>query len=321
MTMYRRIVHPTDFSAASADALPYAVDLARRHAAELILLHVNVVPENIEGTAPQDLLRRLRRTRQTRLQDLLAEVIEPCPTASSQFIDGVSAASTILDFALHHAVSLIVMGTAGLRMKQRAAARGHDMGSTAEKVVRLASCGVMTVRPGIGRVPGAIKRVVVPIDFSPHARLALRVACELAGAYGATVIALHVIEPLVRPVFYARGPIGLELEGRKLEDRALYEMKQLVDEVARGRVRVRTCVRRGRADAEIVDFATAEDAQLIVQGSRGLSGLNYVLLGSVAERVVRSAPCPVLTVKGRRDLLRRRRSSRTGRIGGEAVSL
>jgi nucleotide-binding universal stress UspA family protein len=306
MATYHRIVHPTDFSEASAEALPYALDLARRHDAELILLHVFVLPDVGETIDLDEITERERSARRQRLDQLLEIVRKSRPATTAELIEGVSAANTILDHALHQSMSLIVMGTQGWGLEKRADSAGDAIGSTAEKVVRLAPCSVLTVRPGVRRCPSALSRILVPVDFSPHSRLALSVARELARVSGAVLTVLHVIEPVVRPVFYGRGRVGLELDGARLEARAREEVDRLISRIGRTHVSTRALVRRGRPDSEIVSMALEEDSQLIVQGSRGLSGLNYLLLGSVAERVVRSSPCPVLTVKGKRELQKRR---------------
>jgi universal stress protein A len=148
----------------------------------------------------------------------------------------------------------------------------------------------------------AITRILVPMDFGAHADRAADYALTLARNCRAWVELLHVVEDP-----FAAGGWGSEMyltdiEG--LRERALEEASTQLDEIREsllGRnVPLLATVRMGRPAQTIVDYATDAHADLIVMGTRGRTGLAYMITGSVAERVVRTAPCPVLTVGAHR---------------------
>jgi nucleotide-binding universal stress UspA family protein len=142
-----------------------------------------------------------------------------------------------------------------------------------------------------------LKNILVPIDFSSHAHEAIRVAADLATRYDASVTIVNVFEP----VAYAMPEGYMLFTPRQLGD-LMSEYEKLLasakrDAEAAGARRVETKQLQGVAAHAIVEFAKQHDSDLIVMGTRGRTGLPHVLLGSVAERVLRKAPCPVLGVK------------------------
>jgi nucleotide-binding universal stress UspA family protein len=143
-----------------------------------------------------------------------------------------------------------------------------------------------------------IETILCPVDFSEPSRLALQHAGAVAKWYGAALHLLHVHArtpipagpPEVMPV------LVMTREQREQLDEALGRMA--TDEVAPG-VQTEIAIAEGRADREIVERAGAMKADLIVMGTHGASGVERLLLGSVTEKVLRRAPCPVMTVPPR----------------------
>ena len=146
----------------------------------------------------------------------------------------------------------------------------------------------------------AIARVLVPVDFSPCSELAFRYATSLASRLGASVNLLHVVEDPV-----ATGAWSSEVQIPDLPDLR----KTLIRDAARRLeqyravaevpgVRVVTTVRMGQTAEVIGEYAKSSGIDLIVMGTHGRGGLAHVFMGSVAERMVRHAPCPVLTIRG-----------------------
>ncbi len=142
-------------------------------------------------------------------------------------------------------------------------------------------------------------RILVPTDFSPASDAAVHYARALAETFGATLRLLHVLEdPAASTAFVADGYAvdtpdireALLTHARKCLARAL----PLTD---RARFHVTSEALVGMPAATIVDYAAATGANLIVMGTHGRTGLAHLLMGSVAEHVVRTAPCPVLTVR------------------------
>ncbi len=143
-----------------------------------------------------------------------------------------------------------------------------------------------------------VRLILVPIDFSPHAEAVLEWATHLAEEHGSRLVLLHVYH---LPVEFQ------QLEGAYLPpdfwSTVKSEAQQTLARYAEGlrsrNVEVEAVVREGYPASVIVEEAEERGADLIVIGTRGLSGLKHLLLGSIAERVVQKAPCAVLTVKPR----------------------
>jgi nucleotide-binding universal stress UspA family protein len=141
-----------------------------------------------------------------------------------------------------------------------------------------------------------IRRILVPIDFSSHAEPVLEWAAHLAKQHGSKILLLHAYHLPVEfqqmegaylpPEFWA----NVKTEAKQTLDRS-------ADELREQGLDVEAIVREGYAATVIEEEAERQEADVIIIGTRGLSGLKHLLLGSIAERVVQKAPCPVLTVK------------------------
>lgn len=141
-----------------------------------------------------------------------------------------------------------------------------------------------------------VRRIVAPVDFSDHSRRALDHAIELGRQFGAEVELLHVLEDPSLPSFYAIGAQALYGKQPDLETAAREALEKEVAD-RREEVPVQTYLVHDDAARGIVDFAEEREADLIVIASHGLTGLQHLVMGSVAERVVRRSQCPVLVVK------------------------
>ncbi|MEW6681342.1 MAG: universal stress protein [Nitrospirota bacterium] len=146
-----------------------------------------------------------------------------------------------------------------------------------------------------------IKRILVATDFSDCSREAVDYALSFAERVGAEVEIVHVVE---RPVYFEVGVAhSLQLRHdvdqwlRELKAEAAKRLEALVKEVRNRKPGVRSSLREGMPVDELLKAAGETSADLIVIGTHGRTGLPHVLLGSVAERVVRGAGCPVLTVR------------------------
>lgn len=142
------------------------------------------------------------------------------------------------------------------------------------------------------------KRILVPMDFSPPSDAALEYARSLAARYGASLQLLHVAEDPYR-AFYSAEVLVPEVEG--LRDEILAETANRLTaclrpaDLAEFRATAESII--GTPATSIVEYAGGHDIDLIVMGTHGRGGMSHLLMGSVAERVVRTAPCPVLTVR------------------------
>jgi nucleotide-binding universal stress UspA family protein len=157
------------------------------------------------------------------------------------------------------------------------------------------STGMMNaVRIGMNPM-NRIREILVPIDFGPASEAAVRYAAELASTCDATVTLLHVYEA---PVFAYSGAPLMPMEDitAAFETGAREAVEKKVGEVAKDMPRVKGLIRQGTAWRGINDVAKENAADLIVMGTHGREGLSRVLIGSVAEKVVRTSPVPVLTI-------------------------
>ena len=141
-----------------------------------------------------------------------------------------------------------------------------------------------------------LKRILVPTDFSESARHALLYGTSFAREYEGELLLLHVVENLT--VGYASDlfPVPMAEVFDEISGYAKAELAKLGAEVKQKGIAVRELVVQGKPSAEIVRVAREETADMIVLGTHGKGMLDKALFGSTAERVIRRAPCPVLTV-------------------------
>lgn len=269
MLAIKRILFPTDYSTCAEHAFSHAVRLAERYGADVHVLHVK---EDISRGVPAG-----------------PDYRGPVPLQNT-VVSHESTPEAILAFAEDRDVDLIVLGTHGRRPLERLI-----MGSVAERVVRLASCPVLTVHARAEDSLERTRRILVPIDFSEHANVALAYAAELSHVYGADIDLLHVVPDDALPYVYGVEPVSTGAAA--LTERAHAALSELAAQIdARGRqVTLHSFI--GHPARDIVGFASEQHDGMIVIATHGLSNLERFFLGGVADRVVRKAPCPVFTVK------------------------
>jgi universal stress protein A len=143
-----------------------------------------------------------------------------------------------------------------------------------------------------------IRKILAPTDFSAHAGNAVRYACGLAERLGAELHLLHVLSAIVPtgpdPLFV---PILPPESYRESENQSRQALENLLDPSWGAPPTVEVAVRWESTVEGIVGYAREAAIDLIVIATHGRTGLSHVLLGSVAERIVREAPCPVLTIR------------------------
>ena len=296
-----KILLPTDFSDCAHAALDHALFLARQHGAQLHLLHVIVLhgedPTETSQRFPdrEEIFSRLEQLAGGEMRDLLAAHAEESLRLFEHQRRSISAAPAILEVADELGADLIVLGSHGRR-----GLRHFFLGSVAEEVVRTAHCPVLTLRESSSR--GGTPRfghLLVPVDFSPHARRALETARQLADLYGSELHLLHVVEsPVIPPSYgplYSAAAAGVAFSdlAREVEE----NLRDLLSRVEGPDVNSNLQVVEGIAAPSITRYAEKIGADLIVIATHGLSGLEHFLLGSVTEKVMRTAPCPVLVLK------------------------
>lgn len=282
-----RILFPTDGSECAEHARRHAVHLADHFDASLHVIHVeerDVELTDVVEISEADLLA-----------DLHDMIGDRSPLAESRVQERTvaypTAARGILTYGAEHDVDLVVLGTHGKRGVRRLM-----LGSVAEAVVRKASCPVVTV--GRGAVaPEAMEggTMLVPVDFSEHRARLLAHAREIAPVYGMDVTLLHVVEMKGIPDAY--GLYTSLPDPGKLAKRTEKALAEDVESMQAAGVEVSVAVRSGHPADQILTAADETEAAFIAIATHGRAGLERMLMGSVAEKVVRQAPCPVCTVK------------------------
>lgn len=139
-----------------------------------------------------------------------------------------------------------------------------------------------------------IKHVLLPVDFSNCCAQAAAYANEITDRFNAQLHAIHVLEPIILPPY--PGETLPESFIAEREEHARLELKEWLANVKVPDFRLEPVLLHGSPFVEIIRFARNQKIDLIVMGTHGRTGLSHALIGSVAEKVVRKAPCPVLTV-------------------------
>lgn len=139
-----------------------------------------------------------------------------------------------------------------------------------------------------------LKKILVPTDFSEHSAKAMRYGAELAAKFGAELHLLHAIE--TTPTMYGDGAYFPPETEAELEAAAVKQLNDLKLDVTAD-LQVVRLAKHGHPFVEVIRYAKNSEIDLIVIGTHGRGAIAHMLLGSVAEKVVRKAPCPVLAVR------------------------
>ena len=289
---FTRILCPTDFSPGAQQALRVAVRMARETAAELVVAHAWYIPASayaIEAPFSPEVVQQVVDDAQRGLDAAVQKAVAGgAPQVAGKMLSGVPA-TQIVDELASNAYDLCVIGTHG-----RSGIARVLLGSVTEKVVRLSPCSVLTVRPDGEARP--FRHALVPTDFSDSAAYALDLAAKLVEPTG-TVTVLHVLE--LAGVYGGETPIPDF--GRGLDERAAAALQREVERIKHSAtVTIRSSSRVGYAGMETLSSIDADRSiDLVVMGSHGRKGIKRALLGSVAEKTVRHAHCPVLVARQR----------------------
>ncbi len=142
-----------------------------------------------------------------------------------------------------------------------------------------------------------IKKILVPIDFSDYSKSSLKYAINYAKHFNASLILVYVIEPVIYPPDFSMGQIAIPTLGLEMDKRAKDELDKLAEKEIPSGVSVKKVIKTGKPFVEIIETAAEENVDLIIIATHGHSGVEHILFGSTAEKVVRKAPCPVLTLR------------------------
>lgn len=280
----QKLLVPHDFSDAAAKALQYAIDLAAKVGASVVVVHAwqlsayaspsSELAKGMERDLSRDLAAAIKKAQRGTVK------VEKQLRLGVPYVEIVTAAKEL-------GADMIVMGTTG-----KTGLEHFLLGSVAERIVRTARGRVVVVplRPdGAAAAAPVVRRILCAVDFSEGSEAALREAVALAERADARITAVHCCAP---SPYSSLGPAISSALERELQA----ELAGVVHRYAARRAPIDTILRHGVPYVEIVATAEEISADLIVVGTAGRTGLAHLLLGSVAERVVRTSRVPVMAV-------------------------
>jgi nucleotide-binding universal stress UspA family protein len=142
-----------------------------------------------------------------------------------------------------------------------------------------------------------IKKIMVPIDFSDFSKNALKYAVNFTKQFGAELFLIYVVEPVIYPPDFSMGQIAIPTVDLEMDKRAAEELDKLAQKDIPPEIKTHKIVKTGKPFIEIIETASQENIDLIIIATHGHTGVEHILFGSTAEKVVRKAPCPVLTIR------------------------
>jgi len=143
----------------------------------------------------------------------------------------------------------------------------------------------------------SVKKILVPIDFSTHSKRALSYAVSFAKQFKAELLLVYVVEATVYPADLSFGQVAFPSFEKELRDRGKKELEALAKSHIGGSVKARIAILSGKPFLEIIRMAEEEDVELIIIATHGHTGVEHLIFGSTAEKVVRKAQCPVLVLR------------------------
>ena len=298
----RNILVPIDFSKMSIQAIETAKRLAQRFGASIHLTHVH--PFGYQGTfmgpvfpllGPPESFEEHRIRQSTELLKAIAHKSGLSPRDQTHVRMGAPPFDEICRFAQELPADLVVMPTHG-----HTGLKHVFLGSTAERVVQHSPCPVFIVRQEKRKSETGRRftahTILVPVDFSNCSREGLQYAIGFANEFGAKIILLHAT--YLGYIYSAEGTALYDIPSLQKAARknAEHQMQKLVRAVKFGGVKFETAFTEASPELDICAFAKDHGVDLIITSTHGLTGFQHVLIGSIAEKVVRHAPCSVLVV-------------------------
>jgi nucleotide-binding universal stress UspA family protein len=277
-----KILVATDLTPESQDVISLGATIARKFHSQVIL--ITVIPDiHTSSIAPdaikQGVAKLLKEAQENILKEGIASVEAEVATGS--------AYDQIVKHAIDRDVNLVVIGAGDKKETDK-----YQLGITAEKVMRACPKPVWVTKKGCSQDLG---NILVPVDFSGASNRALRNAVVLARKFGAKLTVLHVVEGLSN-IYPGRPLVKPEDQGNFKKDQEAEFAKFLQGFDFQG-VNWTKTVSMGEPSEEILKTARYMNSPLIIMGSEGRTGLSRILMGNVAEKVVREVPCSMVTVK------------------------
>ncbi|MBD0306163.1 MAG: universal stress protein [Nitrospiraceae bacterium] len=285
--LIKRMLFATDFSSCAEHAENYVAFLAKAYSAAVHVVHVLEIYEGMYVTTVQG-----HREADQRVAEVVRR-LQPFAALVTHQEDAGIPDVRICELATETHPDVIVLGTHG-----RTGLRHILLGSTAERVLTMAPCPVLTIKEPKGvegqpkRVPITFSHVVVPIDFSGCSMDALEYGIQIAKDFGASLTLLHVLEPVSSGI-----ALTFKHAGERDPERLASQLGLIAGTIRSQGLSVRELIRGGPPADSIVEFVQTAGCDLIAMGTHGRRGISRVVKGSVAEAVLRRASCPIIAVK------------------------
>jgi nucleotide-binding universal stress UspA family protein len=288
--VYDRILFPTDGSDGATTVTDRVLDIAERHGAVLYVLNVADTTHDSVTRLGGEVVDVLEREGEQVVSDTAARAEQRGVSTVTDVLQG-RVPETIVEYADQRDVDLTVMPTRG-----RTGLGRLLLGSVTERVLRRSPVPVLTLRPeAVDGFEYPYRRLLVPTDGSDCAAAALDVGVDVAAAYGATLHVLSVVDVTSLGV-----DVHSAIQVEELETRAREDVADAREAGRDAAVETVGAVEHGSAvHRELGEYVDAHGVDLVVMGTHGHTGLDRYLLGSVAEKTVRTAPAPVMTVSTR----------------------
>jgi nucleotide-binding universal stress UspA family protein len=290
-----RILLATDFSPWARRAEEYASSLASSWHAHLTVMSVLEFPPGLNPDYPvnQQYLTERMREASGQLAEYKQRVARRGIDVSTRIATGLPS-EEVIAAARGEESDLIVLGTRG-----KSGLAHVLLGSTAERVIRMAPCPVFAVHmekddESAAQAGLKLERILVPVDFSDCSLDAVEYAALVARQAKASVELLHVLEPVSYGLDFT---LGHAEERERKRGRLSKQLEELSAALSIAGIPTNSHLRGGLPGDSILDESRTLPSDLIVMGTHGRRGISHVLNGSVAEAVLRRAHCPVLTVR------------------------
>lgn len=285
--MYDRILFPTDGSEGANAVFGRVLDIAETHGATLHILNVADTTHDSVTRIEGEMIDVLEREGERIVDEATDRADERNVATVTEVLQG-EVPETITGYAEEYGIDLVAVPTRGRTGVERVL-----LGSVTENVIRRATVPVLTLRPGDENHQYPYRGVLVPTDGSECATVALERGVDVAKTYGATLHLLSVAD-VVSSGFDLRSELRADaLEGQA--NQVIDEAREVAERASVGSI-VGTIEHGASIHGSIQSYIDEHDVDIVVMGTHGRTGVDRYLLGSVAEKTVRTAPVPVLTV-------------------------
>lgn len=282
MQLMEKILWATDFHQAAVDAMQTAVMLAKKFHSGIILIHV--IPELEDISLPKDTvienIKKMLANIRDRISSEGINTPEPILLIGSPF-------DQITRYADELNVNIIILGAG-----EKLGTQKFQLGITAGRIIRDSRKPVWIVKKGAAP---QLKEILCPVDFSDSSERALKNAIHLARQFEAQLTVLHVIKP--PSGIYLKMTAVVKEERKRAREFHVSEFENFLKRFDFHKVKWEKAVQEGNPAEEILSFVSRFQPDLMAMGTVGRTGLDRILIGSVAEKVSRELPCSTVLVK------------------------